>query len=117
MKVMVRILEMNILQLILTLLLLPDWRRDVQEIKVCLLYLGRAKRLSYEESQDVNGQSPDEGACEGGEILFLQNLLSFQYKIFRTCPWSFRSRTLMNLPWTTSKLRSTKPEVPGGENI
>ena len=56
--------------------MLPDRRRDVQEIKVCLLYLGRAKRLSYEESQDVNGQSPDEGACKGGEILlFLKKTL------------------------------------------
>ena len=63
MKVMVRILEMNILQLILTSLLLPDWRRDVQEIKVRLLYLGWAKRLRDEESQDVNGQGFDEGAC------------------------------------------------------
>ena len=62
MKVMVRILEMNILQLILTSLLLPDWRRDVQEIKVRLLYLGWAKRLRDEESQDVNGQGLDEGA-------------------------------------------------------
>ena len=62
MKVMVRILEMNILQLILTFLLLPDWRRDVQEIKVRLLYLGWAKRLRDEESQDVNRQSPHEGA-------------------------------------------------------
>ena len=36
-------------------------------------------------------------------------------EIFRTCPWSFRSRTLMNLPWTTSKLRWTKPGEQGGE--
>ena len=69
MKVMVRTIDFFIFLSILTVFVLPDWRWDVQEIKVRVLYLGWAKRLSYEESQDVHGQGPDEGACKGEEII------------------------------------------------
>ena len=40
---------------------LSDWGRDVKAVKVCVLHLGRAKRVRDEEGQDVDRQGPAQG--------------------------------------------------------